>query len=329
MARRTKERNQLSDIDIKPEDETVPLPLLVTGEGADSEMRDTLSPSALASFEICGARGQYYKDPNQPRTSSLGTARGRAWHKAMEFWNTNRDTAKLLDPDLLKDALYKEAAKELAAVTSSPEMVWFDGDSAPVALAELWAMVQAFVAADPGTRWDEPGISVLGAEVPVLGDFGSPHHVMPGVIDAVFEVNGDVIGVDYKSAGRAWGGAKAEGDPRKVIQPPLYAAAWAAQNGRPMDWFCMDVMTVKGKFQRIWVPTHPTVREPFVDRWNHMSAQITMHKEQGMNMPTNPGHILCSEKWCNYWEVCPMGAEYEELLRPGTRVPVQVTGETK
>lgn len=308
------------DLDIKPTEDA-----LAHAINGQPELRDTLSPSALGSFEICGARGEYYKDPNQPRTNTLGTARGRAWHAAMEHYNTFQATLEAA-PVTMRSELYGAAVTEFNDVTSALDMTWFPGDSRTDVLAELMVMVDAFCAADPSVRWHEPGISTIAIEKGVLADMGSPIHVMPGIIDAVKLVGETVVGVDYKSAGRAWGGEKAKGDPRKVIQPALYAEAWEQTNPNQgtMDWFCMDVMTVKGKFQRIWYRTDRAARQPFIDRWKSVSAQIAMHQANGLPMPYNPGHILCSEKWCSYWSVCPMGAEFQAVLDPDTRVSVTI-----
>ena len=296
------------------------------------DTRDTLSPSALSSFEICGARGEHYKDPDIPRTNTLGTARGRAWHAAMEFYNTFPDLEQQSTIDMI-DQLDAVALVRLTEVVGEDNFEWQEGDDFPEVLEQLHVMVESYCKAEPSVRWAEDGISTLAIERGVFADMGSPSHVMPGVIDVVKLVlpaevgaKGTVVGVDYKSAGRAWGGRKALGDPRTVIQPPLYAEAWEQVTGDPMDWFAMDVMTVKGKFQRVWYPTSKPHRQPFIDRWKAVSAQIAMHQEQGLPMPTNPGHMLCSPKWCSYWDICPMGAEYDSVLNPslnintGTRV---------
>lgn len=292
--------------------------------------RETLSPSALSSFEICGKRGQFYKDPNLARVNTMSTARGRAWHTAMETYNVRPALYEDGGPDFIAYVLANAALESLAQQVSEDDFEWQEGDDFDAVVAELDVMCRSFADAPPQTRWYEPEIWRVGIEVSVLADFGSPTHIMPGVIDAVMAVNGTHIGVDYKSAGRAWGGAKAMGDPRKLIQPPLYAEAWEQTRSTPMDWFCMDVMTVKGRFERIWVPTHKAVREPLLGRWRDVATQVALYAEKGLDMPTNPGHILCSEKWCGFWSICPMGQEYETILHPvtGTRVPVAIGATT-
>lgn len=303
------------DLDIKPIEDSPDW----DGDGI-ADHRKTLSPSALSSYEICGRRGQFYQDKDIPRVQTLGTARGRAWHTAMENYNVSPEWEG--DPHL-EALLLSSAVNELNGIVASDEYVAQPGEDVDAVIIELSVMCSAFANADPSVRWAERGIKRIAVEGGVLGDFGSTTHVMPGVVDAVMDVNGDHIGVDYKSAGRAWGGSKLDGDPRKLIQPPLYAEAWSQMHGVEMNWFCMDVMTVKGRFDRVWVRTDKTARQPFVDRWLSIAEQVEMYSSLDLEMPTNPGHILCSAKWCAYWDRCPMGAEYDKVLVPitGTRVP--------
>lgn len=294
-------------LNLKPDEEVV---ILRIGDRrlGESDKR-SLSPSALASYDVCGRRGQFYQDKTLPRANVSGTARGRAWHAGMEAFNWSQ-------PDVWSiDALYKECELVLNDLMREPDFVMNPGDSTQSMTEALWIMCTTFVSGSPALRWD--GNDRMGIEVRVTADLGSKHHFMPGIIDAVMRTDTHgPVGVDYKSAGRAWGGAKALGDPRKMVQPALYAEAWEQTTGMPMDWFAMDVMTLKGRFDRIWVPTSKAHRTPLIERWLETSESIVLHEGAGIPMPTNPDHILCSAKWCNYWNICPMGEAYDNILYP-------------
>ena len=289
--------------------------------------RPTLSPSALGAYEICGRRGQYYQDPNIPKgPPNLNMARGSAWHAALEYANTirlERETSTdLYDPKdlaagMLEGAMGKVATETLDRITSDPDFTLEPNESVGDAAWYLNQMLLTYLTAEPGDRWALEKVRLVDKEMHLfIPDFGLTHD-FNGYADAVYDVDGITghIGVDYKATSKAWGGDKAKGDPRKLLQAPLYAESYERLTGIPMDWFAFDVMTIAGKFQRVWVPTNPTVRKPFLERWHQMTETINLHHEAGQEMPTNPGHILCSAKWCPFFDkICPMGSQLDEHL---------------
>jgi len=246
--------------------------------------------------------------------------RGSVWHQEMEWWNIkhkeNGAEFKAFFPDLrtnltdimadgVSDALvYNRDAWEEAGVLAEMNAEMLD------VATDLVKMTDVFLNADDETQWVTPGVEVAAhEELLYVENFQDTSHDFIGYADAVLRVPGvyGVVGVDYKATGKAWGGAKGSGDPRKLVQPPLYAEAWEQMHSEPMDWFVMDVMTKAGKFQRVWVPTGWEVREPFLGRWTDVVQDIDSHRDQGHNHPTNPSHFLCSVDYCDYWDFCPMG----------------------
>lgn len=285
-----------------------------------ADPRKTLSPSALSSYEICGRRGQYYHDPTIPRKSSMGTAIGSAWHAALEWYDLARmGQVEWAEEDPVP-VMQGVAVKTLADRMADESFEWRDGDpSTEEAVAQLHVMLESWAATDVGAKWDgdtETNIEIVASEVEVFADFGSEHHIFHGYLDRVVRVDGTLVGTDNKSTGRAYGGRKGSGDPRELPQAPLYAEAWSQEFGEEMNHFAFDVTTKAGKFQRIWVPTSPLVRAPFIERWRNVSESIALHESKGLDMPCNPSHFLCSEKWCDYYKICPMGAPVDELMAP-------------
>lgn len=269
--------------------------------------RPTLSPTALSAYEICGRRGQYYQDPNIPKgPPTAAMARGSAYHKALEFYNTLRLNGEPL-PD--KHEMLEVMGHTLQGIVDQPDFEWADGAEKVDTVDALARMVTRWwTPSEPHIRWDQPGIEVVAVETQLfVSEFGRIHD-FNGYADVIYDVPTlGHVGVDHKSTGKAWGGMKAAGDPRKLVQAPLYAEAYERRTGIPMDWFVFDVMTVAGKFQRVWVPTNLVARAPFITRWEEISESINLHRLAGLDMPTNPGHILCTEKWCQFWTICPMG----------------------
>lgn len=262
----------------------------------------TLSPSALGAYEICGRRGQFYHDRSIPRTTTITLALGSAYHHVLEHaYNTG---------EVELPALTKVGLDFLEDAANADDFISMPGDMDLLEAGEkLEAMVVAWASTE-GTRWH----NIHAIEYRVEADLGE-HHRMLGYIDLVVNdpLNGIIL-VDHKTAGRMWGGAKVEGDPRKLVQAALYAESYALQTGEEPSHFAYDVMTYAGRFKRVWVNVDSVARAPFIDRWREVSDSIFIHEANDIPMPTNPSSFLCSPKWCSYWELCPMGAELDSRL---------------
>jgi hypothetical protein len=283
-------------------------------------LTDTLSPSALSNYEICGRRGQFYQDPEVVRVgTNLGLARGGALHKALEVFGEARlyygdSMVGGLDYSEIYDAAVAIAFGHFGAEMLRDDMLVGDDDPDEY-LNSLATMLQTWVS-EPSHMWFDTHVSIRAVEQEVFVDFGSPNHLFHGFIDAVYDVaSHGVVGVDYKTANRRWGGAKRDGDPRLLIQAPLYAEAWTRTTGEEMNAFAYDVYLPDGRFDRVWVDTNADVRAVFVERWNEVSDMVATFRKAGLDLPTNPSHFLCSEKWCEFWEMCPMGAELDRMTR--------------
>jgi len=284
----------------------------------DISLKPTLSPTALGNYELCGRRGQYYHQKIIPTVTTVGLALGGAWHKGMETYQKARmyygdRLLALMPPDLLIDHLYQIMTGHFAEEANQEDFLWGDGESIGEVHERLHKMITAWTAHE-SNKWMGDGYTPIATEEEVLVELGSENHVMRGFIDLIMETPHGVIGVDHKTAGRAWGGAKAAGDPRKLIQAPLYAEAYMRLTGVEMDHFCYDVVTYAGKVQRVWVDVRQEVREPFIQKWREMSDMIAVFEKAGLEMPTNPDNNLCSEKWCSYWSICPMGAALDRTI---------------
>jgi hypothetical protein len=136
-------------------------------------------------------------------------------------------------------------------------------------------------------------------------------HTRSGTMDLVLiDPFGAVIGVDHKTAGRMWPAGKEH--PRKNNQASWYVGALKEMFPQaPAYRFCFDVMTYAGKFDR-------RVVEPSDDHIKAVEAKATQvatlyswARAGGLDLPANPGSNLCSDKYCDFWTLCPHG----EVLR--------------
>lgn len=284
-------------------------------------LKPHLSPSALSDYEICGRRGQYHQDRDIPRGTNLGQSFGKAWHHGLETFGLARMhygdwQVAIIDQPELVERLYNIMGGYLYAQTlldefdPGPDQAVYEADLAQC-FTDLPVMIGA-VTGDPKRLWLGDKLKVAGTEMEVRVELGSDYHQLLGYIDTVIDTPSGPVGVDYKTANRRWNKGKLSGDPRKLVQAPLYAEAYTRITGEEMNWFVYDVTTRRGQFDRVWVNTNYGVRKQFVDRWVAVSNDIELHRAAGLDMPTNPSHFLCSEQWCSYWtDYCEMGQALE------------------
>lgn len=305
--------------------------------------KPTLSPTAVSEYEICGRRGQYYHDPDIGGGFDLGLLRGGAWHHGLEAWNLARmyygdvhlALAAIESPDDSQPSEFVAAERMFTIMAGHLYENMFDRDgnlaegyvhddskwhpdprqAAQDASLQLYEMAKSYMAQPPQHRWMGDGLKVEAVESHVLVDFGSEYHQMNGYIDVVINHHAHgPVGVDYKSATKRWNQKKRSGDPRRLIQAPLYAEAWTRLTGEEMNWFVYDVMTINGQFDRVWVDVSPEVRQVFIKRWVDLSTQIHLQTEAGRDFPHNPSHILCDPRYCGFWDICDMGIGLEQTL---------------
>ena len=193
-----------------------------------------LSPTALSAYEICGRRGQFYHDPDIPRVTTQGLAKGSAWHWGMETFNRARmyygdHVVGLIEATDLADRLSVIMVGYLQEVMARDDYATRDDDETMETLvSQLWFMLTSWMS-ERNNMWMGNEVRIEAIEQVVDVEFGSDHHQFRGYLDAVYQVPGyGVVGVDYKTASRAWahqkdGHGKGDGDPRKLPSGPLYA----------------------------------------------------------------------------------------------------------
>ena len=153
---------------------------------------------------------------------------------------------------------------------------------------------------------------VLAVE-PSFSDEWRDGHTLNGSIDLVLEQDGFIYGVDHKTAGRMWPRDKESA--RKMAQSNMYSAAlWRMYPDAKGVIFAYDVMTYAGKFERRVSAVTPETMAAFEDKaWQVVSLYTTM-RDMGLDLPTNSSSTLCSPKWCDSWDICPMGAALENTV---------------
>jgi hypothetical protein len=260
-------------------------------------------------------RGHYYNDDTLPTPPpNLGLVVGGVWHTVLEEYHRGTEPWPHT-LDLIR--WMRDRSVELMVEAADTEQgIAYDEDQDMFTGIDWLNIMAGSFAMDAPVRWD--GKPVIGVEVEVRADLGSPFHQLHGYLDLVVDDTFGPVGVDHKTAAKPWRKPKALGDPRHLIQAPLYAEGWFRMTGQEMNWFAYDVMTYGGLFDRVWVDVCAEIRAPFVERWVEMSALIHLYQREGLTPPVNPSSFLCSSKYCPWWEHCPAGAGLEVSMR-GTK----------
>lgn len=106
--------------------------------------------------------------------------------------------------------------------------------------------------------------------------------------------------VDNKTTKKAWN--KQKGRPTNP-QAAWYIAAWREWSGAYNVEFVYDIMGHDGSFERRYAPR--TDRQ--IEATDERAREVAKLIDQGGPFPPNPDSFLCSEPYCDYWEVCPYG----------------------
>lgn len=255
-----------------------------------------ISPTMLSLFCRCqeAFRRRYIEGDIIP--PGVAACIGTGLHKAAETNNRQKISSGVdLPADDLKDAARDGYARALSngvflAEEEKPEAsrVLGAGADTAVSLAGTYAEKVA-PSIRPVMVEEKLEADVPGWDVPLLG---------------ILDVD-DTEGVthDLKSAAKKWAAGKAEGE----LQPTIYTYLKRA-NGFRDAGFQFDVLTHRGDYQPIGLCPRIEDMGPIVTRGNALLAAV----QRGDFLPAEPGHWLCSPRWCGYWYSCPHIPEYRK-----------------
>lgn len=264
----------------------------------------------MIESEICLRRGQYYRDPDLPRTFNQGALVGTAWHAMMETYYGARRAwpNEWLAGETVEMRMLDVGIGRLTEGMADPLFTWQQDNAnlrTPVdCVNTLNRMAGAWVTGrGHGLDWTLDGGRIIETEMGVGVEMEG--HWFQGVLDLVVEYpQRGVVIVDHKTAARKW--SRVKEDMRRLVQGPLYAEAMYRVTGWDAEWATYDVMTYGGAFTRVWVPVSQSVRGYTVSRWHDLAELIDSY--QGRDLPMNPTSPMCQEKYCKHWDICPSGA---------------------
>lgn len=252
---------------------------------------DHLSVSSVNAYLKCPLKwkrryiDRAYEPPAGPMIlgSSVGAAEAHAYQEQIDTGQRPATEAVL---DLFAD--------EWEDRTSREEIAWEGVKPGELKDAGV-AVVKAY------DRTIAPSVVPTHVEREFVLDLGGVDWTFTGYFDLEQE---DGAVVDLKVRGRKLG----LGDAAVDLQPTAYLLARRAE-GSPAPVFNFHTMVrTKNPYAEI-VPTVRTDRQldAFVDRLYGIAAEMQWRLENDIWQGAVPGSWWCSERFCGYWDECPLG----------------------
>lgn len=262
-------------------------------------MIDHISPSMLGLFCKCqeAFRRRYLEREVIP--PGIAAIIGTGMHKGAEVNHKQKiDSGADLPLDAIQDAArdgYMKAVKGGVFIPAGEE------SEAKKDLASGVDTVTNLAASY--ARQVAPSITPIAAEEKLQAEVPGLPVPLLGILD-VLDISGWCP--DLKSAGRKWSAGKEEGQ----LQPAIYTHLLRTVRDISSPTFSFEVISHKGEHQHIPVRTQPEDMAAIITR-----AQILLCTVQtGLFLPAEPGHWMCSPKWCGYWWSCRHVPAHRKIL---------------
>lgn len=256
---------------------------------AAGELR-SLRQSTMGTADVCLRRVGFELDPAVAGGTSEARICGTAYHAGLEAHYNGGATSPLV------------AARETFDAISEGFDRWEQG-SRQEALERVMSMIRRYF--EDGCQWDLSH-QVIGVEQEWYAPLNEGL-CLRGTIDLVLRApGGGIILVDHKTAGRKW--QKGKESARKNNQATLYLWAWWRLTGE-LGRFSFDVMTYAGDFERRVVTRESNEFTGMLQKAISLANLLDICPVE--MLPPNTTSPLCSEKFCDFWAVCPWGQALE------------------
>lgn len=264
--------------------------------------------SAINEYMICGYRTKLrIENPDHPRRTSVMRAIGTGYHgglakgymMVMGGEPPTIDAMNAAAVDDLRAELYEHSDsidwRYQTAGKRQEEIVYDEAQC----IATMAYALRKYV--EDNRWWPFERYEVLGVEQPFLIDWGQRKR--RGTMDLIVRdiETGWVHVVDHKLTRRKWYERKAGAG--ESVQAAWYVDAAKALYGTDHVTFNYDVMTTSGDFQRF--DAHRTEIE--INLTMDKAAAVAEAIEKGGPFIPNTSSFLCSEAFCDYWDLCPYG----------------------
>lgn len=260
----------------------------------DAARKPHLSPSSIDMFLRCGEQFRRRDILKESIPPGIAMLKGRAVHKAAEVNNRQKieSGVDLPESDLVD-----------AATTEFDTAIKADGLGLSVEENAIGATKVVGQAKDASVsltrvyrRLVAPAISPVLVEEFVRVELATASHDLLGKLDVV-DAQGRVR--DLKTSGRK----KSQADVDESDQLTYYDMAVEKLTGKPSAGVVMDVL-VETKVPDVQMLTSFRTardREVYLSKLNAVLGGI----KAGIFLPATPGHWVCTQKFCGYWNTCP------------------------
>ena len=245
-------------------------------------MIEHLSHTQISMLLRCSEEYRRSYIEREPRPLVPPIVLGQSYHRALEFGLK----ARITDGTELSMAEIRQVAGDAWQMATAGEEIAWNGQK-PEELCDQAATLAALY-------WEQvaPGVTPQAVEVGFEVEVPGVDVPLVGVIDLV----DDGTLVDHKTASRAWGQYRADGD----IQAAAYVYAYWRMTGRILP-FRFDV-AVKTKTPRIQqLATSRSERQLL---WYERLLQAAWGQIQAGVFVPNPTAWSCSPKHCPFYGEC-------------------------
>lgn len=250
-------------------------------------MIDHISPSMLGLFCRCqeAFRRRYIEGHINP--PGIAAITGTGMHKAAELnFTTKIETGEDMPVSDLQDACRDGYMAALRNGVFIPR-----GEEASARKEMAQGLDRAVKLTGNFAAEVAPSIQPVAAEerLEVM------HPELPVPFLGILDVRSQGSIHDLKTASRKWSSGKEEGQ----LQPPIYRWLVHELYGAELP-FTFHVVTEK-EVQQVPAVTGEGEMLPILARAKAMLSSFST----GTFLPAEPGHWMCSPKWCGYYWTCP------------------------
>lgn len=267
------------------------------------------SPSSINTYKQCPRKYHYQYVKKLPTGNSIHLIRGKVVHSALEdFFDIELDDAviqnfKFLHMRILKlfTKHWKTSAEELQSLGLGEEQLRFYFDESIMMLQNWFNRFKKKVAARMANG--ENFVTAFENIKPRREEeYRSEEFMIRGYIDAIHEVNGNTLIIDYKTS------KKDVLTPAYQLQLSIYAMLYEEKHGRKPDLVGIDFL--KSTEQHLPVTDEMIMEAKFQIEQIHASTG----SDNIADYPQNPSP-LC--KWrtgqCDFYDVCFGGVSEEDF----------------
>ena len=272
-----------------------------------------LNQSTISTADTCQMRLTWWLDPDMPYTSGVHRAAGTGYHAGLAHHYTAKMNGEHPEMSTIIQVAYQSIDDEIAKAEDRFNWVYqpetkrepLDTWDLPTMRLYVRRLLETYFS--NSHQWPDD-YQVVAVEQPFEVEW-KPGWYRRGVIDLVTRKDGYDFVIDHKTAKRKWAANKS--DASATPQAAWYQSAWTEISGATNVEFVYDLMAADGTFERRTATRTPGQIQATIARADLLTQLI----DKGGPYLPNPSSFLCSENYCDYWNLCPYGKTLNDNTR--------------